>query len=74
MRETPWRGTLVEGQNIFDGGFVKILVYGGHLPPLGEILDINVRNSFFLNWASLHTRLNSHSKTWSHKKRKYIKI
>ena len=29
---------------------------------------------FFLNWDSLHGRLNSHYKTWSYKKEKYKKI
>ena len=29
---------------------------------------------FFLNWDSLHARLNSHYKAWSYKKKKYKKI
>ena len=28
----------------------------------------------FLNWDSLHARLNSHCKTWSYKKKKHKKI
>ena len=29
---------------------------------------------FFVNWNSLHARLNSHYKAWSYKKKKYKKI
>ena len=31
-------------------------------------------NSVFLNWDSLHVRLNSLYKAWSYRKKKYIKI
>ena len=33
-----------------------------------------VKNNFFLNWDSLHARLNSHFQAWSYKKKKHIKI
>ena len=29
---------------------------------------------FLFNWDSFHARLNSHYKTWSHKKKKHKKI
>ena len=29
---------------------------------------------FFLNWYSLHARLNSHYEAWSYKKRKHKKV
>ena len=32
------------------------------------------RHLFFLNWDSLHARLNSHYKAWSYEKKKHKKI
>ena len=33
-----------------------------------------LRRYFFLNWDSLHARLNSHYEAWSYKKKKHKKI
>ena len=34
----------------------------------------NVFFVFCFDWDSLHTRLNSHHKAWSYKKKKHIKV
>ena len=51
----------------------------GYLPKLkrglGIVLSVPFLYFFFLfNWDSLHTRLNSHYKAWSYKKKKHKKI
>ena len=39
------------------------------------VLDLSVNvSTFFLNWDSLHARLNSHCEAWSYKKRSTKKI
>ena len=40
---------------------------------LGRQLDKQI-DRIFLNWDSLHARLNSHYKVWSYKKKKHKKI
>ena len=37
-------------------------------------VDVWIVNLTFFNWDSLHTRLNSHYKAWSYKRRDYKKI
>ena len=52
------------------------------IPTIRSIVWIGLRVSnpppptipYFVNWNSLHARLNSHYKAWSYKKKKYKKI
>ena len=37
------------------------------------IFIAEIVNFFFLNWDSLHARLNSHYEAWSYKKKKHKK-
>ena len=39
----------------------------------GNISPQKIAQHFFLNWDSLHARLNSHYKAWSYKKKKHKK-
>ena len=44
------------------------------LASISAIVSSNNINTSFFNWDSLHTRLNSHYKAWSYKKKKHKKI
>ena len=47
---------------------------GNHTDSLTSMFDFHQVIFFFLNWDSLHARLNSHYKAWSYKKKKHKKI
>ena len=39
-----------------------------------SVSSVDWEDNLFLNWNSLHTRLNSYYKAWSYKKKKHRKI
>ena len=46
-----------------------------YMSDIRESIESRIESrGFFFNWDSLHARLNSHYKAWSHKKKKHKNI